>query len=153
MSEEVEFEVKLSSEWHNDPLKFELLLDDKLIDSGELIEKKANKEARTLTFKESLDEGEHTIKIRMLGKTGKHTIVDNDNNILADMLLNVDSISIDQIDLGHLVHKLSVFYPNETFAKMSGIPTEIPNLTCIGYNGEFRLKFQVPTYLWLLENF
>jgi hypothetical protein len=89
----------------------------------------------------------------MLGKTGKHTIVDDDNNIVADMLLNVDSISIDQIDLGHLVHKLSVFYPNETFAKMAGIPTEIPNLTCIGFNGEFRLKFQVPTYLWLLENF
>ena len=32
-SENVDFKVFLSSEWHNDPPKFEILLDDEVIDT------------------------------------------------------------------------------------------------------------------------
>jgi hypothetical protein len=98
-----------------------------------------------------LSEGEHSIRIIFSGKTDKDTEIDANGNILKDRLLNIDSISIDEIDLGNLVYSLCKFYPDKTIRP--DLPDMIPNLTCIGYNGEWELKFNVPTYLWLLEHF
>ena len=100
----------------------------------------------------NLDEGEHTIKIVLKNKSMRETVISKlDNNIIHDQLLYVDDVSIDQINLGFLVFKLSKFFPDNTIRP--DLDDVIPNLNCIGYNGEWRLKFRVPTYLWLLENF
>lgn len=152
MKEEVEIGVKLSSDWFLTPPAFEFWIDDiKVVDDFVPEKNKENKE-KMLSWIGNLDEGEHTIKIVLKNKSMRETVISKlDNNIIHDQLLYVDDVSIDQINLGFLVFKLSKFFPDNTIRP--DLDDVIPNLNCIGYNGEWRLKFRVPTYLWLLENF
>ena len=151
--EEVEISVTLSSDWYVNAPNFELYLDNELINSGKIFEKHRENKSATFTWKGKLEETKHTIKVKLLGKTNKDTIIDkvDNNKILHDQLLYINEISIDQIDLGFLVYKLGKFYPDKLLRP--DLDDIIPNLTCIGYNGEWQLDFDVPTYLWLLEHF
>jgi hypothetical protein len=151
MNEEVELCIALSSEFHEDAPDFKLFLDDQLLDEGKVYAKMAAGDVKEFTWRGDLGEGEHVIRIIFSGKTDKHTEIDSEGNILKDKLLNVHSISIDEIDLGNSVYRLCNFYPDKKIR--SDLPDVIPNLTCIGYNGEWILKFNVPTYLWLLEHY
>jgi hypothetical protein len=151
MNEEVEISVSLSSEFHDDPPNFQLFLNDVLISGGTISAKMSEKSSEEFKWTGQLPEGEHVIKIIFSGKTDKDTEIDAEGNIIKDKLLNVHGISIDEIELGNLVYKLCNFYPDKKIR--SDLPYVIPNLTCIGYNGVWILKFNVPTYLWLLEHY
>jgi hypothetical protein len=149
-AEEVSIIVSLSGEWHDDPPKFKLYIDDTLIDSGQIEERHDKNEAKSIRWTGSLEEGDHMLRVVFFDKTDKDTKLE-DGEIVADKLLRIEEVTIDDIDLGHLVYKLCEFYPDKSIRP--DLPDMIPNLTNIGYNGECQLKFQVPTYLWLLEHF
>jgi hypothetical protein len=152
MSEEVEFEITLASEWHQRSPHVKIFIDSTLIEECNVDPRITDKEHLKINWKGALEEGDHLIRIQMLDKTHVETVIHSDGvTILKDQLLHVESISIDQIDLGFLVYKLGKFYPDKNLRP--DLDDVIPNLTCIGYNGEWQLKFSVPTYLWLLENF
>jgi hypothetical protein len=158
--ENVEFKIKLSSEWHDDPPIFQVLLDDETIDMGAVTERNSDKEEKVITFSRELGEGTYTLKIRLLEKKWKNTKLNEDGTILMDQLLRIDEIEIDEIELGHLAYRLSNFHKQTNF--INGKKTQLPPVyeetpeqekyTSIGYNGEYRLKFSVPTYMWFLEN-
>ena len=152
MGEEVQIVINLSSDWHLSTPKFECYIDDKQLDGGELTERKADKQSRRISWTGKLEEGDHLIRVVLKDKGNRETLLHPvDQTILKDQLLHIESVSIDQIDLGHLVHRTCKFYPNKTLRP--DLDDVIPNLTCIGYNGECQIKFTVPTYLWLLEHF
>jgi hypothetical protein len=151
----VEFKITLDSIWHNDPPKYEILLNDNLIDSGVVTEKEESGEGKIITFSSELPEGEHVIKIRLLDKQNKHTPIDENNNILADQLLNIKQVEIDEIELDHLFYELGTYHRQVDAQNGSPIYSETPlpeNYKNLGWNGEWRLKFSVPTYIWFLEN-
>jgi len=151
MSEEVEIEVELSAKFHVNPPSFQLLINDEIVETGKVTEKQINKESRLIKWKGHLDEGDHVIRIKYFDKTNSDTIIDYiTKEILFDQLLHVDSVSIDSIELGFLSYKLSKFYPNRTIRP--DLDEVLPQKTTMGFNGEWQLKFQVPTYLWFLEN-
>ena len=61
------------------------------------------------------------------------------------MLLNIESVEIDEIDLGNLLFT----------AKFIGDDPSRPVLDkCkhLGWNGAWTLEFASPFYIWLLEN-
>ena len=152
-SENVEFKIVLDSNWHNEPPKYEILLNDEVIEYGEVTEKESNDEEKVITFTRDLNEGEHVLKIRLLDKKSKHTMVDENGNILADQLLNIKQIEIDEIELDYLFYSIGKYH-KQTSAKPltfddNPLPESYKNL---GYNGEWRLTFNVPTYMWFLEN-
>lgn len=149
--DETELEIVLSSKWHLAAPLIQVLLDDTEIFSGSINEKKELRESKTIRWSGVLDDGEHIIKIRLLNKTQRDTVIDNKGNILKDMLLNIDEVLLDQIELGYTVYKLCEFYPDKK--SRPDLDQKIPNLVCIGYNGEWQLRFSVPTYVWLLEHF
>ena len=152
MAELVEIDVTLSSEWHLTAPSVEFWIDDNLISDDFVSEKNKEKASKKLSWKGDLDDGDHVIKIKLKNKTNKETVINKSTNeILFDQLLHIETISIDEIDLGFLCYKLGKFYPDKTLRP--DLDDVIPTLNCIGYNGEWQLKFQVPTYLWLLENF
>ena len=66
--ETVEFKIILDSVWHNEPPKYEIMLNDSFIEYGTVTEKSENGEEKIITFSEELPEGEHVLKIRLLGK-------------------------------------------------------------------------------------
>jgi hypothetical protein len=153
--ESVEFKIALDSVWHNEPPKFEVLLNDELIDYGVVAEKQENDEEKIIAFKRDLEEGEYTLKIRLLDKQPKHTPIDDNGNILADQLLNIKQIEIDEIELDYLLYQLGKYHKQINFSSNQPefdekpLPDSYKNL---GWNGEWRLQFSVPTYIWFLEN-
>ena len=152
MSEEVEIEIKLNSTWHNYPPVYEILLDNVEIERGFVKEKLENFEFKSIFWKGMLDDSEHTLTIKLKGKNigTRHTIVDDAGNITNDQLLHIEGISLDQIEIGSVAVKNSVFYPDNS--EKSNLIGELRNVRTMGYNGDWTLKFKVPTYMWLLEN-
>jgi hypothetical protein len=88
---------------------------------------------------------EHLLEIKLENKTITDTIVEN-SKIVKDMLLNIKSIEIDEMELGEIKWNLSEFVADDP-----NRPT-LKNCVNLGWNGSYRLKFTSPFYLWLLEN-
>jgi hypothetical protein len=149
-TEQVTIKLQLSAEWFRLPCHVKIWVDDDLIDDLEISERKSEGEFRIIEIVKSLEDGEHAVKIQYLGKTWDDTSVDDQGNILKDHLVIIDSVEIDEIELGHLACKAGVFYPDRKLRP--DLPETIDNLMCIGYNGTWELKFQSPTYRWFLEN-
>ena len=94
-----------------------------------------------------LEDQQHTLSIRLNNKTDSDTIQNSDcTEIVKDMLLNIHSIEIDDIDLGQLIWTVSEF-----IADNNSRPT-LKSCVNLGWNGAYTLSFSTPFYLWLLEN-
>ena len=155
-SELVEFKVTLDSIWHNEPPKYQVLLDGELIESGEVIEKSESGDEKIITFSKDLIEGDHTIQIRLVGKQNYHTPIDENGNIIADQLLNIKQIEIDEIELDYLYYNLGKYHkqinPIDAVSPLYEAEPLADSYKNLGWNGEWRLQFTVPTYMWFLEN-
>lgn len=117
-----------------------------LINSHEYASGTTNTE-QLVEFSCDLDEDtEHTLEIRLTNKSDNDT-VENENKtaILKDMLLNIDSIEIDEIDISELKWSASEFVADDP-----NRPT-LRECVNLGWNGSYLLKFTCPFYLWLLE--
>ena len=104
-------------------------------------------ESEFVEFDFDVAEGPCVLKIRLENKDWTDTVQSEDKStILKDMLLDIKSIEIDEINLGDLVGSKSQFI---------GDDPERPALTnCVnlGWNGTWSLSFESPFYIWLLEN-
>jgi hypothetical protein len=152
--ENVEIEVQLASQWHNDPPVFEVALNDEFeLGYGTISEKDELGEFKSIKWSGELEEGEYTLKIYLKGKNvGKnHTIKDSNGNVIDDQLLYIKAILIDDIDLGHVATAKSKYYTDNT--DKANPPKLIEGKNVMGYNGVWQLTFSVPTYMWMLENF
>lgn len=150
--EEVNISLILASHWYRLPPHVKIYLDDELIEDLSIVEKVDDNATRTVSFKRDLDEGEHTIVLEYLDKEHIDTAIDEDGVILADHLVQIVDIEIDEISLGYIVHRNGKYYPDKATRVMNKLPDYLENISCLGYNGQFKLKFQVPTYIWFLEN-
>lgn len=142
MNEEVEIKIDLSSaQWKNRYPGARVYIDNKLIHEGLILKE------QSILWKGLLEENNHKIVIEMYNKQDGDTVLDDQNNILKDVILNIDNISIDDIDLDQLLHTNSEYFPNSKFA-----PATVKECVNLGWNGRWELSFGVPTYLWFLEN-
>ena len=107
----------------------------------------ADSDIEYISFDAEVEEGKiHTLDIRLTNKLMQDTVVDENGNIVKDMLLNIDYVSVDDIDLQPLKWSHSQVVADDP---------ERPTLThCVnlGWNGTWVLKFESPFYIWLLEN-
>jgi hypothetical protein len=85
------------------------------------------------------------LKIELLNKTYRDTVLSEDKTeILKDMLLNIVSMEIDEIDMGYIPYHHSEYYPVGR--------DSLKNCVNLGWNGAWTLTWANPFYLWLLEN-
>jgi hypothetical protein len=75
------------------------------------------------------------------------------------MLLTIDSIEVDEIDIGSLLWTNSKYYPKypqdyiDAQNKLGNkLEPELKEFVDLGWNGRWVLPFQSPFYIWLLEN-
>jgi hypothetical protein len=111
-------------------------------------------------FEVDLTEGKHTLDIMLVNKKYGDTQLDENGNIINDLLLNIDSIEIDDIDLGTLRWTASEYCPSypppyvrsHMSENKSPPPAIVKNCINLGWNGKWSLAFESPFYIWLLEN-
>ena len=141
-TEILQFKIGLSGTFWDKQPNFSVLVNDVEYAKGTVAS-----EVQYINFSaELVEKTDHELKIRLENKTDKDTVVGDDGNIVKDMLLNIESIEIDDIELSQLKWSLSEFIPDDT--------TNRPVLTSclnLGWNGTYILKFDSPYYLWLLE--
>ncbi len=143
--ETLKFKIGLSGTYWDKKPAYSILIDG--VQQASAI---VNSESDVVFYEEftiDLSEESHALSIRLENKTSNDTIQNDDKTeIVKDMLLNIESIEIDDIELGIFKWSQSEFIPDD-----SAIPAlkECVNLGC---NGAYTLTFTCPFYLWLLEN-
>jgi len=145
-TEQVKFRIGLSGTYWDKKPQYVISLNDQLITDG-IITGESN-EIQYIEFNHGLiEEQVHELHIRFPNKTDSDVVQNKDcTEILKDMLLNIVSIEIDDIDLGQLVWSCSKFIADD-----SNRPT-LEECVNLGWNGTYTLTFRSPFYLWLLEN-
>jgi hypothetical protein len=125
-------------------LGVEIWLDDAVLLSNNHVQEK-------ITFSHDIndDDGDHELRIVMLGKTSEHTKIDEAGNIVQDATLQISNVMIDNLDINQLFLEKCVYTHD-----FNGTQPEIANLFygVAGCNGTISFKFSTPIYLWLLGN-
>jgi len=155
--EKIKFLIKLYSEYFDKPPQVSILLNNKIIVEKQDIKGTSDK-PDVLEFTQELESDQtYELIIQREGKDKTQTIVEN-GKIIKDQLLHINAVEIDDIDIGGLIYE-GLYVPKypepwATQQKNAGIelPESFKNVTCMGHNGEWKLKFSSPFYMWLLEN-
>tara|TARA_B100000900_G_scaffold61621_1_gene47073 strand:- start:12 stop:494 length:483 start_codon:yes stop_codon:yes gene_type:complete len=156
-TEKLKFKIELFATMWDKPPHAEIMIDDKYYFAGDITG--TNEKPDTIVFERELEENkEYDFRIIRSGKNKNQTIVNDKGDILKDQLLHIKSIEIDEIDIGGLVYEgnYTPEYPEPwaTQQRDAGkdLQKSFKNVTQMGHNGEWRLKFSSPFYMWLLEN-
>jgi hypothetical protein len=149
--ESLEFSVTVSGTYWSKKPQFSIWLDDKVIIQTEI----SSDAPQTHKFNHILDEGEHTLKIKLENKTDSDILKDNyedssNYKIISDMILNILDITIDDISIGELIWD-SVFVPDKPQQYQGKEISQLDGCVNLGWNGTYILKFSSPYYIWLLE--
>ena len=155
--ENLKFRIGLSGSSKRKKPEFKILLNNNKMIHDSL--KADTNVVEYFEFTVEVADGANTLEIELLNKSFGDTVLDTSGNILDDMLLNIESIEIDEIDIGTLKWTLSeykpVYPPNYVRSQIlegNQLPQAVKNCVNLGWNGKWQLPFSSPFYIWLLEN-
>ena len=143
--EKLSFVVSLSGTFWEKRPQFSIWLDDHQVVQSEI----PDTGCHPFAFERTIDEGEHTLKIRLENKTDADTNIRN-GEVIDDMLLNIDDITIDDISLGNLLWSAE-YIPDKKQTYKGQEIDHLDGCVNLGWNGTYTLKFTSPFYIWLLE--
>jgi hypothetical protein len=143
--EKLSFVVTLSGTYWDRRPQFSIWFDDHNVVQSEI----AHEGLQTFSFERNVTEGDHTLKIRLENKTENDTVIE-DGEVIKDILLNIEDITVDEISLGNLIWSAEYILDNPH--KYQGKTIDhLDNCVNLGWNGTYILKFTSPFYIWLLE--
>jgi hypothetical protein len=145
-TETLSFRIGLSGTYWNRRPDFSVLINDKELAKGSITE--PSEQVQYIDFSyDFVENSTNKLQIRLTNKDNSDVVQNEDcTEILKDMLLNIVSIEIDDIDLGQLVWSCSKFIADDP-----NRPT-LAKCVNLGWNGAYTIEFSSPFYLWLLEN-
>jgi hypothetical protein len=147
-TETLNFKITLSGTFWDKRPKFSIWIDDTKIQDGEI----ASNEHQIIEFaQEVTEESDHQLKIRLENKEDTDVVQEN-GSIVKDMLLNIESIEIDDISLENLIWSQSKYYPDQKKNIGNEEVDYITNCINLGWNGSYVMEFSSPFYIWLLTN-
>lgn len=150
-SAKLHFKIGLSGTYWAKRPEYTIYINDNVICSAEITA--ASDEVEYIEFDADVADGQNALKIRLGNKDMLDTVESEDKTtIVKDMLLNLHSIDIDDINLGDLIISKSKFYVDQPFEYNGLRYDEIIECTNMGMNGTYVLNFETPFYIWLLEN-
>lgn len=147
-TEKLHFEIGLgSTHWGKHP-KCTILVDKAVQFTGFIADSQAVK------FDVELEEAEHLLEIRLENKENDDTVQSADfKTIEKDLLLNIESLAIDNIDVSNLRWTKSEYILDEPAEIEPGVfKDKYTGCVNLGHNGSWQFKFTSPFYIWLLEN-
>jgi len=100
----------------------------------------------TVEFEYDLEQGEHFVQFEFINKTNQDTTADEDLAVIIKDI-QVNDISDPKINL------VATYYPNYPepwFSQQDPKPSSIlPGHQYLGWNGVWRLEYDVPTFAWI----
>jgi len=131
--------------WDKKP-QYRVLFNDQIL--AENFITGASDEVEYLEFDVDATHDLNTLGIELLNKEDSDVKKDVDDpddfQIIADMVLYIVSLEIDEIDIGNLRYSNSEYHVDGR-----GVLKEHVTL---GWNGVWRFSWTTPFYIWLLEN-
>ena len=108
-------------------------------------------------FDAEYDTDSVSISVRLTNKEDsdvqKDSYDDPENyKIIGDMLLTVESLEVDEIDLGNLLFDQGVYTVDSPVEYDGEVTSTIKNCMTMGWNGVWSLGWTNPFYIWMLEN-
>ncbi len=156
-TEKLKFNIELYATMWDMPPHAEILINDQSVFKQDITGTLDKPDV--IQFHQDLEEGQkYNFIIKRSGKSKKQTIVNEKGDILKDQLLHIKKIEIDEIDIGGLVYRgeYTPEYPEPWATQQRQTGVELPetfnNVTQMGHNGQWKLSFESPFYMWLLEN-
>ena len=143
--EKLNFVVTLSGTFWEKRPQFSIWLDQQQVVSSEL----ANEGQQEFKFEHTIDEGPHSLTIRLENKINSDVVIEN-GEVVKDMLLNIDDITIDDISLGNFLWSAEYILDEKQMYNGKEID-HLDGCVNLGWNGAYTLKFTSPFYIWLLE--
>jgi len=143
--EKLSFVVTLSGTFWEKRPQFSIWLDQQQVVSSEL----ANEGQQEFKFEHTINEGPHSLTIRLENKAVADTVIEN-SEVVKDMLLNINDITIDDISLGNLLWSAEYILDEKQMYNGKEID-HLDGCVNLGWNGAYTLKFTSPFYIWLLE--
>lgn len=143
--ETLHFKIGLSGTYWDKKPQYSILFNDQIITTQAITA--ASNEVFYVEFGQDVAAGAAKLQIRLENKADTDTVQSDDKStIVKDMLLNIQSIEIDEIDLGPLLWTVSNFIGDDQNRPV------LQNCVNLGWNGTWTLPFESPFYIWLLEN-
>lgn len=125
-------------------LEFTVLVDTDVCYSEKI------KHGKTLVrFDVPNDAGAHVLKFVLSGKQNKHTVINEHNTIVDDVLIKITDVEIDGINIDQILFNQAEYYHN---FNGNGCETVESYIGVLGCNGDVKLPFVSPVYIWILEN-
>lgn len=143
--EKLSFAINLTGTFWDKHPQFSVWLDDHVVMQSEI----TSAAEQIIKFEREVVEGAHTLKIRLENKTDADTVIEN-GEVVKDMLLNINDITIDDISLGNLLWSAEYILDKKHLYKGQEID-HLDSCVNLGWNGTYILKFSSPFYIWLLE--
>ena len=143
--ENLSFQISLTGTFWDHRPQFSVWLDDHVVTQSEI----ASSAEQIVAFERRVDEGPHELKIRLENKADADTVIEN-GEVVKDMLLNIDDITIDDISLGNLLWSAKYILDRKRIYNGQEID-HLDGCVNLGWNGTYTLKFTSPFYIWLLE--
>ena len=156
-TEKLKFKLELYATMWDKPPTAEVMVNDQSFFKGEI--RSTEQSPTQIEFETELEgDKQHSLRIIHSGKTSNQTVVNEKGDLLKDQLLNIKNIEIDEIDIQGLIYEgvYTPTYPEPwaTQQRQAGVELQesFKNVTKTGHNGEWKLTFESPFYMWLLEN-
>lgn len=156
-TETLNFKIGLSRSSDIKELEYSIYVGEIEYVSGFLT--KQPNEIEYLIFDAEVSEGESSIIIKLKNKTDSDTVKDANGNIIQDIMLNVESIEVDEIDLRQMIWTHSNYQPKYSSSYVleqeklgNKLDNSIKKCVNLGWNGYWSITFTSPFYIWLLEN-
>jgi hypothetical protein len=99
-------------------------------------------------FMQEID-GNYCMEFELSGKQHYHTVINDKGEILNDHTIEIENLTIDDIELGQIFFDNSVYCHDFNGTRA---PVEEKFFRTMGCNGVIKFQFSCPFYLWLLEN-
>jgi len=149
-SELLTFKIGVSGTYWDRCPQFEISLDDQIFHQGTVSAPSGQIEYHE--FSTELSAGEHVLGIRLLNKQPTDTVQSDDkSHIVKDLLLNIESIEIDEVEIAGSKWYDSEFVTDQPVQFNGQTVNRLKKCINLGFNGQYRLKFASPFYIWLLE--
>jgi hypothetical protein len=148
--ESLTFKIGISGTYWDRCPQFEISLNDQIFHQGVISAPSGQTEYHE--FSAELSAGDHVLGIRLLNKQPTDTVQSSDKSqIVKDLLLNVESIEIDDVEIAGAKWYDSEYITDQSVQFEGQTVNRLEKCVNLGFNGQYRLKFTSPFYIWLLE--